>query len=148
MTNGAHPPRSLAGRVIDAGRSQSTSAENESGAAAAACGYLYAELSRWIGAEGCHALFERALADARKESQPMRSIQLSARAVPYVQGIETGVAAHGDAETAAGVELLLMRLLELLRRLIGDDMAMKLIEPVLGKAEASRKKSVTGRGPE
>lgn len=148
MTNGAQPPRTLARRVIDAGRTNSTAGDGAAGAAAAACGYLYNELSRWIGSDGCHALFTRALADSRKESQPLQSVELRARAVPYVQGIETAVAAHGDAETAAGVEVLLIRLVELLGRLIGDDMAIKLIEPVLAKGERGRAKSVNGREAE
>lgn len=148
MTNGALPPRTLARRVIDAGRSQSVGGEAASGAAAAACNDLYDELSRWIGADGCHALFTRALAEARKDSPPLQSIQLGLRLVPYVQGTDTAIAAHGDAETAAGIEILLIRLLELLGRLIGDDMAVKLIEPVLGQGENRRKKTVTGRGPE
>jgi hypothetical protein len=38
------------------------------------------------------------------------------------------VAAHGDGETAEALDVLLFRLVELLGRLIGDDMANKLIE--------------------
>lgn len=148
MTSGAQASRALARQVIDAGRSQSLGDGGASGAAAAACNYLYSELSRWIGSEGCHALFTRALAEARKESPPLQSIQLNAGLVPYVQEIDTAVAAHGDAETAAGLEILLIRLLELLGRLIGDDMALKLIEPVLGKAGNRGKKSVTERESE
>jgi hypothetical protein len=36
--------------------------------------------------------------------------------------------AHGDAPTAEALESMLVRLVELLGRLIGEDMAMKLIE--------------------
>jgi hypothetical protein len=36
--------------------------------------------------------------------------------------------ANGDAATAEALESMLARLVELLGRLIGDDMAMKLIE--------------------
>lgn len=145
VTSDAQTPRSLARRVIASGGSHSTTGDGASAAAVGACGYLYNELSRWIGSEGCHALFTRALADARKESQPLQSIQLSAGAVPYVQGVETTIDAHGDAETAAGIETLLIRLVELLGRLIGDDMAMKLIEPVLAKSANGREKPETGR---
>ena len=148
MTNEAQSARALARRVMDAGRSQSPTGGTASNAAAAACGYLYDELSRWVGAEGCHALFTRALADARKESPPLESIELQARTVPYVQGLETTIAAHGEAETAAGIEVLLIRLVELLGRLIGDDMAMKLIEPVLAQDERGPAMPVTGRKPE
>lgn len=147
MTHGAHPPGELARRAIDAGRSQAPAGDRVASGPAAACGYLYDELSRWIGSDGCHALFVRALADARKESQALQSIQLTARAVPYVQGLEEAVAAHGDAETAAGIEVLLTRLLELLGRLIGDEMALKLIEPVLAKSETGYAKRATRKEP-
>jgi hypothetical protein len=39
--------------------------------------------------------------------------------------------AHGDPATAEGLEAMLVHLIELLGRLIGDDMAMKLIERTL-----------------
>jgi len=45
--------------------------------------------------------------------------------------------AHGDAATAQGLESMLAHLVELLGRLIGDDMAMKLIDRSVG---------VSGRG--
>ena len=43
--------------------------------------------------------------------------------------------AHGDPATAEALESLLVRLVELLGRLIGDDMAMKLIERSLAASE-------------
>jgi hypothetical protein len=50
--------------------------------------------------------------------------------------------AHGDAATAEALESMLVRLVELLGRLIGDDMAMKLIERSL----AASGPSATSRG--
>ncbi len=43
--------------------------------------------------------------------------------------------AHGDAATAEALESMLVHLVELLGRLIGDDMATKLIERSLGVSE-------------
>jgi hypothetical protein len=43
--------------------------------------------------------------------------------------------AHGDAATAEALESMLVRLIELLGRLIGDDMAMKLIQRSLAASE-------------
>ena len=40
--------------------------------------------------------------------------------------------AHGDAATAEALEAMLVHLVELLGRLIGDDMATKLIERSVG----------------
>jgi hypothetical protein len=45
--------------------------------------------------------------------------------------------AHGDAATAEAFESMLVHLVELLGRLIGDDMATKLIERSLGVSERS-----------
>jgi len=45
--------------------------------------------------------------------------------------------AYGDAATAEGLESMLVRLVELLGRLIGDDMAVKLIEQSLAPSQGS-----------
>jgi hypothetical protein len=104
-------------------------------AAAQACDNLYRALSGWVGPEGCHALFTRALAQAQTEYPALGQIQLRARSEPYVDGVAESIMAHGDAATAEAVESILVRLVELLSRLIGNDMAMKLIEQGLQAAE-------------
>jgi hypothetical protein len=104
-------------------------------AAAAACDQLYRELSRWVGRDGCHALFTRALAQARTDFPVLEEIQLRAQSEPYVEGVAETIMAHGDAATAEALESMLVRLVELLGRLIGDDMAMKLIERSLAASE-------------
>ena len=43
--------------------------------------------------------------------------------------------AHGDPATAEALESMLVRLVELLGRLIGDDMSTKLIERTLAPSE-------------
>jgi hypothetical protein len=97
-------------------------------AAATACDKLYRELSRWVGPDGCHALFTRALAQARIDHPALEQIQLHARSDPYIDGVAEAIMAHGDPATADGLEAMLVHLIELLGRLIGDDMATKLIE--------------------
>jgi hypothetical protein len=97
-------------------------------AAAAACDHLYRELSRWVGSDGCHALFTRALAEVRIQHPALESVQLHARSDPYTDGVAEAIIAHGDPATAAGLEALLVRLIEILGRLIGEDMSTILIE--------------------
>ena len=65
----------------------------------------------------------------------MGQIQLRARSEPYIEGVAETIMAHGDAATADALELMLADLVELLGRLIGDDMAMKLIERSLAASE-------------
>ena len=99
---------------------------------AAALERLYLDLSRWVGLDGCHALFTRALADAREKEKSLEAITLHARSTPYVQGVTEAVEKDGSAKTAAALEAMLVILIELLGRLIGIDMATNLIERGLG----------------
>ena len=121
------PAREIVRRLIDSFGSERTEADTSARAAAAA-DHLYRELSRWVGPDGCHALFTRAHADARNEFAPLGQIQLRPGSEPYIGGVAETVAAYGDTATAKALESMLTHLVELLGRLIGDDMAMKLIE--------------------
>lgn len=71
----------------------------------------------------------------RTDYSPLDAIQLRIRSEPYVEGIAETIMAHGDAETAEALEIMLARLVELLGRLIGDDMAAKLLEGSLVASE-------------
>ncbi|HLA14016.1 MAG TPA: hypothetical protein VJZ25_03250, partial [Gemmatimonadaceae bacterium] len=115
-------------------------------AAADACGHVYHALSRWVGRDGCHALFTRALAQGRADHPTLDHIRLQARAEPYVDGIAETITAHGDAVAAEALETVLARLVELLGRLIGDDMAMKLIERSIDEPDRGQKRSAGKRG--
>jgi hypothetical protein len=126
--SGFPPARQIARRLINRHGAQQAGGDTAARAAAAACDHLYRELSRWVGSDGCHALFTRALAQARIEYPAFVQIQLGARSQPCIDGIAETIMAHGDAATAEVLETMLVRLVELLGRLIGDDMAMKLIE--------------------
>jgi hypothetical protein len=121
------PARQIARRLIHS-RSTGSGDDISARAAAASCDHLYQELSRWVGPDGCHALFTRALAQARDEYPALAQIHLQPRSEPYIDGVAEAIMAHGDSTTADALESMLARLVELLGRLIGDDMAMKLIE--------------------
>jgi hypothetical protein len=125
----------VARRLIEGHRSERAEGHTSARAAAAACDQLYRELSRWVGPDGCHALFTRALAQARIEYPALGQIQLRARSEPYIDGVAETIMAHGDPATAEGLEAMLVHLIELLGRLIGDDMAMKLIERSLAASD-------------
>ena len=129
------PGRVIARRLIDNRRQERTGADTDARAAASACDQLYRELSRWVGVDGCHALFMRALAQARVEYPALAQIQLHARSEPYIDGLAATIMAYGETATAVALESMLVRLIELLGRLIGDDMAAKLIERSLAAPE-------------
>jgi hypothetical protein len=98
----------------------------------AAVEQLYLDLSRWVGLDGCHALFTRALAAAREEHEALEGITLHVRSTQYLHGLTEAVEREGPAKTAAALEVMLVTLIELLGRLIGIDMAANLIERGLG----------------
>jgi hypothetical protein len=99
--------------------------------------FLYRELSRWVGHDGCHAVFTRVAADARREHPSLAQIHFRTRTHPYIEGATEAVMAHGDPATAAALEAVLVRVIELVGRLIGDDMATNLIERSRESAEYS-----------
>ena len=121
--------------MINGYRSERPGGPTAARAAAAACNHLYRELSRWVGPDGCHALFTRARAQALTEHPALQEIQLRARSEPYVDAVAETIMAHGDAATAEALERMVVRLVELLGRLIGDDMAARLIEGSLPASE-------------
>jgi len=123
--------------LISSRRSERAGGDTAARAAAAACDHLYRELSGWVGSDGCHALFSRALAQTRTEYPALGKIELRARSEPYIDGVAETIMAHGEAPTAEALESMLARLIELLGRLIGDDMAMKLIERSLAASETA-----------
>jgi hypothetical protein len=131
------PRREIARRLIDNRRQEQTGADPAARAAASACEDLYRELSRWVGVDGCHALFTRALSQARIEHPGLTPIQLQAGSELYIDGLAATIMACGDAGTAEALESMLVRLLELLERLIGDDMATKLVGRSLAASEGS-----------
>ena len=98
------------------------------GAAQAACERLNRELSRWVGANGSLALFTRALAEARAQHPVLAEVRIRTRSAASLEGVPETVQKHGAAATADGLTSLLVTLLELLGRLIGDDMVMRLVE--------------------
>lgn len=137
--------RQIARRLISLGGAEQRGSRTAPQAVFAAGEYLYRDLSRWLGPDGCHALFRRALAEALTDYPVLGQIQLRARSEPYLEGVAETIMAHGAAATAEALESMLVRLIELLGRLIGDDMATKLIEgslaePARGDANPARKR--------
>ena len=89
------------------------------------CIQLRAGLGRWIGAMGYRALLDRGLAQARAEHPALASLSCHGG---DEQMIMAAVRTHGAAEVAAGMVALVAGLVELLGRIIGEDMALRLVE--------------------
>ncbi len=133
MANAPVTARDLAKRLLDRENSAANPDTTRASVAAQAGEELYRALSRWIGSDGCHALFTRARAQEQGANRPLESLQLSPRHDPYITGIEESVEEYGNDATADAIESMLVGMIELLGRLIGVDMATSLIERSLSE---------------
>ena len=99
------------------------------------CTQLQAGLARWVGTEGYRALLHRALLLARAEHPALGGLSCHGGDRP-----ETTVAAraHSAAEVATGMVALVAALVELLGRIVGEEMAVELVNQAVGSAPVAR----------
>lgn len=117
--------RRIARRLVDAGKSGESASRTS--AAVIACNQLYRNVSRWVGSDGCHALFTRAFSQVRTSYPVLEKIQLRAGSDPYIEESTEAIEAVAAPATAEALETIIAAVIELLGRLIGDDMAIKLV---------------------
>jgi hypothetical protein len=88
------------------------------------------ELARWIGSDGCRALFARALATAQAggDHPALEMVRVSAGSTYCLDGLTDSAARFGVPAATDGAAAVLAALIELLGHLIGDDMALNLLE--------------------
>ena len=97
-------------------------------AAHLACDRVYAELARWVGVNGAAALFTRSLAHVRTEHPLLAGVRTRTLPDTGLEGVTEAAQSHGPKAVAAALEALLVTVLELLGRLIGDDMSARLVK--------------------
>jgi len=99
--------------------------EEVAAAAARTCTELYTGLNRWIGTMGYRILFDRALALARAEHPALGGLEC----LGGDQLVTTATQpVDGAADVAAGMVALVAILVELLGRIVGEEMAVRLVE--------------------
>lgn len=96
---------------------------------------VFRSLSGWVGIDGCHALFTRARAQETAKHPPLELLQLTPRAKQYLTGIPEAGAIYGDDATVNAIKSMLSSTVSLLDRLIGGDMAARLMERELPESE-------------
>lgn len=88
---------------------------------------LRSRLGRWIGADGYRALLARARNQIREEHPALDGLA----GLGEVEPVSTAaVAAQGAEAVAAGMVALLSTMTGLLGRIIGEEMAVRLVEQV------------------
>ena len=89
------------------------------------CTELRAGLGRWIGTDGYRTLLDRALELVRVDHPALGGLSCMGGDEP---AITAAVGTHGAAQVAAGMVAWVTGLIELLGGIIGDEMAVRLVE--------------------
>ena len=84
-------------------------------------------LWRSMGEAGSSALLARAFARAEEQHPTLKTLQRRDGDSIRIDGVAASVDAHGLEEVAAAIEALLTAVIDILTRLIGEDMATRLI---------------------
>jgi len=138
MTPNSVTARTVALRLLARGRAPSEAAPEGSDPVAATeemFRRLAGELSRWFGPFGFHALFSRALAEARSHHPALDGVRIHSATEPSLDGLAESVERYGTDTVTEGIIAMLIAFIDLLSRLIGEDMALKLLDqpvPVRG----------------
>ena len=107
------------------------------------CDRLRVGLGRWIGAEGYRALLGRALALTRPEFPLLTGLLCDGKDGPEAA---SAVRRHGPAEVAEGIVGLVATLIDLLSRIVGEEMATRLVEQTGATALAESPDTAMGVG--
>jgi hypothetical protein len=88
------------------------------------CTELRVGLTRWVGAMGYRALIDQALLLARAEHPALGSLSCHGGDEPVTTA---AVRVHSAAEMTAGMVVLVATLIGLLSRIVGEEMAVELV---------------------
>ena len=92
------------------------------------CTRLADNLRDTVGADGCAALLTRALAHTDTAHPALKTVWRQDGREIHLDGVAAAMDMHGQAAVTAGVDAMMATLVEVLGRLIGEDMAIRIID--------------------
>jgi hypothetical protein len=131
ITSATHHARAVAKRLCDAAGVDALLPSPEVAAAAGRlCMHLRLGLGRWIGADGFRTLFERTISEVPLDDRSVVGFAI-------LRGHDcTGVAGaaeeHGAEAIAASTAALIAGIVDLLSRIVGDELAARMVEQASG----------------
>jgi hypothetical protein len=93
-----------------------------------ACVLVVQNLCESMGDDGCRALFGRAFARSATLDPVIIELRDGPEPMPSPARVSAAIQAHGAGAVQAAVEMLLATLIDILARLIGEDMAIRIID--------------------
>lgn len=124
MKQATQSVRDLARRLLDQGEQASRGRAGPS-PAQRALDVLRVHLATLVGVAGFQALVSRALALARLEARSLESVRVNADG--SVEGLAEVDRGRDADDMAAGGEILVTKLLQLLATFIGEDLTLRLV---------------------
>jgi hypothetical protein len=121
----------LARRLLEREAAWSNDVQPKLAAAAVqrACTRVVEALCDSMGNDGCDALLARALFRTEAKHPALKDLRRISNGKIHLDGVAASVEAHGEAKVTAAVEALLGAVIDVLGRLIGEDMAIRIIDP-------------------
>jgi hypothetical protein len=92
--------------------------------------HLFRNLSQWIGTAGCHALFTRAIVLSVPRHPVLTGVRHHQQGAPHLDRLTENAREYGSQATAEGAIAMLATIITMLTGLIGEDIAMSLLEEV------------------
>ena len=130
MTQKSAAATEVARRLWQRAVDDSGAPEDVAVAATHMCTELRTGLTRWVGAMGYRALIDRALLLARAEHPALGSLSCHGGDEPVTMA---AVRAHTAAEVTAGMVVLVATLIDLLSRIVGEEMAVELVNQAVAR---------------
>lgn len=84
-------------------------------------------LAHWVGFEGTQALFTRALALAQSRDHSLKAVPPPTRSALFLDTLAENAKPDDGAAVLNGVTVIMTTLIELLARLVGEDLAVRLV---------------------
>lgn len=120
--------RELTRRLIARATEESNDPRGAPAAVEAACERAYAELTRWVGPTGSRELLRRSLAQAQLQHSLLKGIRVGDLSEAGLNGVAELIEVEGAPAVASALEDVLETLLGLLGRLIGNELAARIVE--------------------
>lgn len=90
--------------------------------------HLFHTLSQWVGTAGCQALFARALVLSAPNRPVLTGVLYRPHTVPHLDRLADNAREFGAEATAEAATTVLTSIITMLSGLIGEDLAMTLLE--------------------
>ncbi len=93
------------------------------------CELVFTNVRATMGDDGCAALFGRAFSAAHDQHAAIDSLRVAGDCEIPRERLLAAIETHGAAATTSAVEALLAGLVDILARLIGTDMTLRILDP-------------------